>query len=757
MYDDFSQLDDLPDDAPPRTQRFYRVLRELQLILDHASVGIAHIRDRVILRCNQRFADIYGFESPQQLQGQSSVGLYVSTSSHSGLGEQAYPMLRNGQPYKTELQMRRRNGDWFWCSLTGKQIDPEHPGLGSIWIVDDIDAHKNAQAERDRLLLEQQLIVDHALVGIVFLQNRRVTHCNRRFEELFGYGPGELLHSSSRQWYLSDADWQEAAQRCYEPFSRGQTFEGEMLLCKKDGTPFWCHVMSKAIQGTNIALGSVWIVQDIDERRRMQDELIRVHQALEQQVAQRTHELKQTVEQLRAEMAHRQQMEDQLRHLAFVDTLTGLLNRLSLSDHGGRAVAHAAVCAQPLAVMCVDIDHFKNINDSLGHEVGDQLLVAFAAKVRGHLPADALFGRMSGDRFILLFPRADAATATDWAQRLLLLLGEGLHVGERELMATSSIGIALYPEHGDNFEHLTSKADTALNQAKAAGRRTWRLFSSKMQAQSDRTLLLHNALRRALAHDQFELHYQPQLDVQTGEITGAEALLRWHHPELGSISPAEFIPVAEDTGLILPIGDWVLRTATRQLSQWRAQGVPCPRVSVNLSLAQFRHADLVQWVQSALEDAGLPPQCLELELTERVTMNDAHEALAVIRNIHALGVVLAIDDFGTGYSSLSYLKRFAVQRVKIDQSFVRDLHDDPDDKAIVDAIIDISQRLRLDNIAEGVETLLQARYLARQGCREIQGYWFSRPLPVAAFETFARAHAPGYMVAHLNDASFPLH
>ncbi len=727
-------------DAPQRQHR--KVLRELQLILDHAGMGIAYVRHRVIERCNQRFAEIYGYAAPDELRGRSSESLYLSADAFQALGQAAYPKLASGQSYCTEIQMRRSHGQAFWCSVTGKLIDPEQPDEGSIWIIDDVDARKQAEAQRDALLADQHLIFENALVGIVFLQNRVATHCNRRFEEIFGYQPGELLGSSSREWYLSEQDWLEAGRRCYEPLLRGLPFEGEMLLRTKSGQPLWCQVMAKAIDPADLARGSVWITQDITERKRAEAEVARVHGALEAAVAQRTQTLNDTVLRLRTEVLHRQRVENDLRNLAYTDTLTGLPNRLSLSEEGAQALAAAQQAQQPLAVMCLDLDHFKNINDSLGHEVGDQLLRAFAQKWRNRLPADVLFGRMSGDRFIFLFPDVTQARAVEWADRMLGWSQEGVEVAGQELVNAASLGVALYPDHGSNFDQLTSRADTALNQAKADGRRLWRMFSAQMLAQSERVLELHSALRHALERNQFELHYQPQFDLHTGAITGAEALLRWAHPELGRVSPAEFIPVAEDTGLILSIGDWVLRTAARQLQTWRAAGLPCPRVSVNLSMAQFRHSDLVSWVRTALQTHQLPPECLELELTERVTMDDALGALAVIAQLHDLGVVLAIDDFGTGYSSLSYLKRLAVQRIKIDQSFVRDLETDPDDVAIVAAILGLAQRLGLGTIAEGVETSEQARELVAMGCTEVQGYLYSRPLSVAAFEAFARTWVP---------------
>jgi EAL domain-containing protein (putative c-di-GMP-specific phosphodiesterase class I) len=311
-------------------------------------------------------------------------------------------------------------------------------------------------------------------------------------------------------------------------------------------------------------------------------------------------------------------------------------------------------------------------------------------------------------------------------------------LGHHELVVTPSIGIALYPDDGADFETLSRCADAAMYKAKQDGRNSYRFFTAAMQAKSDRTLMLENALRRALERDQMSLAYQPQVSLETGRIVGAEALLRWNHPELGAVSPAEFIPVAEVTGLILPIGEWVMRTAVGQLKAWMAQGMPPITLAVNLSSVQFRHADLPELVTTILQEARLPAGLLELELTEGVAMNDPLGAIAIMNNLHERGVRMSIDDFGTGYSSLSYLKKFQVYKVKIDQTFVRDITDDPDDKAIVGAIISMATSLGMQTIAEGVETAGQLEFLQAKACTEVQGYHFSKPLPPAQFLEFWR-------------------
>ena len=441
-----------------------------------------------------------------------------------------------------------------------------------------------------------------------------------------------------------------------------------------------------------------------------------------------------------ADISQRKTDEEQIRLLADFDPLTGLPNRRLLQDRIETGMSQAQRQGETLALMFLDLDRFKNVNDSLGHQVGDKLLIEVAQRLTSVLREQDTVCRLGGDEFVLLCTGTDAAGAAHVASKVLELTSQHCRVDQHELAVTLSIGIALYPTDGDTAESLLRSADTAMYRAKESGRNAFRFFTAQMQVESSRTLQLENALRRALELQQLHLVYQPQVSLADGRVVGMEALLRWQHPTLGSVSPAEFIPVAEDSGLILPIGEWVLRTATGQLRQWLDDGLPPLQLAVNLSAVQFRHANLPDLVTQVLQDAGLAPHCLELELTEGVAMKDPVEAIAVMDRLYQLGVRMSIDDFGTGYSSLSYLKRFHVYKLKVDQSFVRDITDDPDDKAIVVAIIALARSLGFQTIAEGVETQGQLDFLRQQGCDEVQGYLFSKPLPADAFEVFVRQH-----------------
>lgn len=460
--------------------------------------------------------------------------------------------------------------------------------------------------------------------------------------------------------------------------------------------------------------------------------------ALDRTTADSAEDLQHIIDALRDRIARQDHAIARMLHLAQFDPLTDLPNRSVLAQNARQAIAQAAAGHRPLALMVLDLDRFKNINDSLGHRVGDALLTALAARFRSSVRERDTVSRLSGDEFMLVLPDTDAAGAALVAQKLIARTLPAVTITQQELSVTPSIGIAMFPADGKDFDTLAQCADAAMYRAKRGGHGTYRFFTQEMQAEAARALQIENALRRALEHGQLQLYYQPLIDLQSGRVIGAEALLRWHHTELGAVAPAEFIPVAEASGLVSAIGEWALRNAVRQLRIWIDAGLPALSMAVNLSAAQFHHADLPALASEILNEAGLSAEHLELELTEGAAMQDPQRAIAVMADLHARGIRVSIDDFGTGYSSLSYLKRFRAHKLKIDQSFVRDISDDPDDKAIVGAIIHMANSLGLRTIAEGVETEAQLAFLRQQGCDEAQGYLFSRPLAPALFEAFVR-------------------
>ena len=418
----------------------------------------------------------------------------------------------------------------------------------------------------------------------------------------------------------------------------------------------------------------------------------------------------------------------QMQHMLTHDELTGLPNRIAFNDRLNLAVIRAREDA-PCAVLLLDLDHFQNVNDTLGHEHGDLLLVSVASRIRASLPEAAFVARFSGDEFVILLENASVERAKQVGQDLLQAMAYEFEIGNDRLGIGASLGIVTYPEDGESASVLMRYADLALHRAKSAGRNCVRVFSRDLSEEIQRRVLLEAHMKLALQRGEFALHYQPKLEILSRRLMGWEALLRWPSPELGTIRPEEFIPIAEQTGLILPIGDWVLREACRQMCAWREQGLVAGTMAVNLSTRQFRQTDLAEEISAALRDTGLAPGELELEITESSIMDNQASAAIVLAKLEQLGISIAVDDFGTGYSSLSYLKTFSIHCLKIDRSFIRDIPGDENDTAIVRTIIALANSLGLTVVAEGVETEAQLAYLRVNRCDQAQGYLFSRPLP----------------------------
>jgi len=427
----------------------------------------------------------------------------------------------------------------------------------------------------------------------------------------------------------------------------------------------------------------------------------------------------------------------EIEHLAYHDALTGLPNRPLFIDRLIVSLAQATRANQRVAVFFLDLDRFKDINDSLGHSTGDQLLKEVAERVRGCVREGDTVARMGGDEFTLLIPQiASIEDAAKIAQKIIETLKIPFYINERELFLTTSIGISIFPNDGTDPETLIRNADTAMYRAKDQGRDNYQLYAPAMNARALERLALENMLRKAVTQDELVLFYQPLVAVESRAIIGLEALIRWQHPELGLLAPAHFISVAEVSGLIIPIGEWVLRTACKQVKAWHRKLDYRITVSVNLSARQFQAPDLVSQIRGALEESGLEPSCLELEITESNAMQNAENTIYTLRELKALGVRIAMDDFGTGYSSLNYLKRFPIDTLKLDQSFVREVVTDPIDAAIVSAVITMSHSMKLTVVAEGVETEEQFDFLRAQGCDKIQGYLYSKPLAAEALEPY---------------------
>jgi diguanylate cyclase (GGDEF)-like protein/PAS domain S-box-containing protein len=551
-------------------------------------------------------------------------------------------------------------------------------------------------------LLKLSLAVEQSPNSIVITDlEGNIEYVNSIFTTLTGYAKEEVL-GKNPSILKSDQTPQSTYDDMWEHLIGGKTWHGELINRKKDQSIYIeSATISPVKQSDGKITNYVAIKEDISEKKKS---------------------------------------EAYIENLAHFDQLTGLPNRVMLNDRVTYLLGMAQRTHEPLAVMFLDLDHFKNINDTLGHTIGDQVLIEIANRIKGTVRDEDTVSRLGGDEFIMLFPNTDSNAAMRIATKLITEISRVSIVEHNELTITPSIGIAIYPDDGEDFETLLKNADTAMYKVKSDSRNNFHFFTQEMQLNLARNLRLENALRHALERNELEVYYQPQVAIEDGSIIGAEALLRWHHPELGMISPAEFIPIAESSGQIIEIGEWVLRTAIEQMKRWMDGGFSPMIIAVNLSAVQFRQKNLLAFVTEILEEVQLSPKYLELELTEAVTMDDPKSVIEVMNTLHEQGIRMSIDDFGTGYSSLSYLKQFKVYKLKIDQSFIRDISSDPDDRAIVSAIIDMAHSLGLKTIAEGVETAEQLAYLRLHGCNEVQGYYFSKPLPSAEFEQFVESY-----------------
>ena len=828
---------DKPTASPSLDQQ---TLLEYRAILENASIGILFTRDRKVLHCNPKFNAILGY-AEGELIGQPGRVFYRNDDDYKRMGQLVGPALTRGESVSMESTMVRKDGSSMVCQLRIKPVNPDNSAEGTIWIVEDVTDRKRAEDALQELMQRQEAILENASVGIMFTRNGLIELANPRFDAILGWKPGGLLGQRARVFFQSDDDYAEFGKLVGARLGAGELIEVEWRNTRQDGSTAWCRHLARAVTTSPGNQSTIWITEDISDKKAAADALLRAQQDLENRVLKRTRELQdaqqfmraviessplaiytrdlegkltswnpaaatmygrspeqvlgrkldlirpddiaQTEELLRRAMAgektigaeltrrlqdgpelelsinlvpliddsgkvygvlsmasdigERKANERKVAFLAYHDALTGLPNRLLLEDRLMRALAQADRAKVKVALLFLDLDNFKRINDTLGHAVGDLLLREVAKRLRECVRDTDTVSRQGGDEFVLVLGElTDNDAALPVITKLLQRLEEPFFADGNELSTSASIGVALYPDDGRDFDSLSKKADLAMYRAKEAGRNTYRFFDEAMNVEAQEHLLLRNGLRRALERQELVLHYQPQVDLYTHQVIGAEALIRWNHPELGMVSPGRFIPVAEDSGLIVPIGEWVIAEACRQAVAWQRQGLPALLMAVNLSAVQFKRGNVEDTVTQALAASGLAPHLLELELTESILIQNVEQVLATLKRIKALGVQLSIDDFGTGYSSLSYLKRFDIDKLKIDQSFIRDLATDPDDAAIVNAIIQMAHSLGLRTIAEGVETADMLSRLQGFGCDEAQGYYLARPMPADAFAAY---------------------
>ncbi len=875
-----------------------------------APASLAVTRGEIIVYCNAALAATLG-EAAERIVGRSIAALFASRTAYLKLRRAARPTLAEGARFHRELALMCPGDAELRCEVIGKRLDLPGTPMQAVWLVRDITAERGARSELARALLDVDATFDNASVGIVFTHEQRVERVNPKAAEIFGYEPRALIGQPGRALYKNDAAYASIGHEAGPLLARGELFQTELEMRRRDGTLFWCQLIAKAVNPDATRKATIWIVEDISERRRATAELEAARDELERRVAERTRDLRRKNAELEAEIterklaeaalrernerllyhrnrlmdlaqldksdmstafdqiaqaacatlrldrlsfwlmlpdgdgvvaerihttgepraasqdvadvlragehpayfaairareiivasdalthpatrslgphyllplgivsalavpvwlearmigmlcleqigtkrfwkpedidfaqgvatmialsieaSQRKQAEEKLTHLAHFDALTALPNRNLLQDRLQQALAVAARGRHKVALMLLDLDRFKTINDSLGHLVGDRVLQEIAERLTGELRAGDTVARLGGDEFVVVLQGVrSAADASQVAQSLLDATAPPVLIEGRELHVTASIGISIYPDDGLDLETLLRAADVAMYHVKEDRRNGFKFYAAPMNDAADRRLRIEDELRQALKRNELVLHYQPQIDLVTRRVVAIEALVRWNHPEQGLIGPAEFIGVAEESPLILALGKWALAEACAQNRSWQNAGAPCVPVCVNLSARQFRDGDLVAHVRHVLRETGLAPCYLELEITETTLMQQSEGTLAILDDLAGMGVQLAVDDFGVGYSSLSYLKRFPVDKIKIDRSFVRDIPNDAEDGAIANAIISLSHSMKLRVVAEGVENEAQLEFLAGRGCDDVQGYLLCPPLP----------------------------
>ncbi|HEX5757177.1 MAG TPA: EAL domain-containing protein [Arenimonas sp.] len=611
--------------------------------------------------------------------------------------------------YESEHRLRNTKGEWIWVRARGKVVERDGSG-GALRIAGTArDITASRQAERERLIAIEVLRSMSEAVAVVDLDFHFIA-VNPAFSRTTGYEQAEVLGQNSNLLDSSQHS-SEFYRRVRDVLERTGHWAGEMWQKRRDGEEFlgWIEV-SEVRDAQGARSHFVFVVTDITAKKRAEQEL---------------------------------------RYLANYDSLTGLPNRALLAERLGRAIIRARRQETRVAVLFLDLDRFKDINDSLGHAAGDRLLKAAAARLQATVGTADTVARLGGDEFTVVLEDVESIPAVERvAREVLTAFSMPLEVDERhELSITPSLGISLYPDHALVPTDLLKFADTAMYQAKAEGRNTYQIYNESMDAEARRRATVLAALRKALDRGEFRLVFQPRLSIADGRILGVETLLRWTSAELGDIGPDVFIPLAEDSGLILQIGDWVMSEACQTLKRWRAHGLEDLHMSINVAVLQLLRGNVPESLRRILDETGVPADRIELEVTESMVMQNAEQTTAVLNELRAIGVSLAIDDFGTGYSSLVYLKRLPIDTLKIDKAFIGDITRDADDEAIVATIISMGHTLGLNVVAEGVEDEQQLAYLRQQGCDEIQGYWVSRPLDGPRCLSFIRGWQPAAVAA----------
>jgi diguanylate cyclase (GGDEF)-like protein/PAS domain S-box-containing protein len=803
---------------------------DLTAIFDTAFVGICFARKLLIDRCNQRAADIFGWGSPAQLVGQPIRSLYPDVDSFERMNREASPQLEAGGSYSADWLLSRRDGSPVWCRVFGKALDPRALNQGTVWVLEDITDRKQAE----EALHTSKALLDDALEymdqGMSLMDTHLVMRAaNRRFIEILGLPPSlgvpgtrfaDVVRFNAQRGDYGPGDVDEQVRARVELAQRFEAHQFERE--RPDGTVieirgipipgrgmvsvytditsraraeralresearfrsltalssdwFWeqdASLRFSRLEGRHPAAGGAWPGSGLGKTFTelgfevagggSVHEVLDLHQPFRDVVMHRVAVDGQPQYQrvsgepvldasggflgyrgVGRDVTAEKLSEERIQYLATHDGLTGLPNRVMFSQLLNNKIETALRYQAQFAVLFIDLDRFKLINDTLGHDAGDALLKQMASRFRACLRASDVVARLGGDEFVVLLQEVgDAEQAGTAARKLLSAAIEPFSLQGQDCRVSASVGVCLYPQDATSEAQLMKNADAAMYRAKSQGKNNVQFYSQQIESQSLERRTFEAALRHALERGQFSLDYQAKLDLKSGAISGVEALLRWQHPDLGLVSPMQFLPLAEELGLIVPIGRWVLHTACAQNVAWQRQGLPPVCVAVNISARQFTE-ELPGDIAAALEASGLAPGLLELELTEATVMSNAERAVKLLGAIKQLGVRLAIDDFGTGYSSLAQIKRFPIDTLKVDRSFVREIGGSANDVSLTQAVIAMGKTLSLTVVAGGVETAEQLQFLSDQACDEIQGYHFSKPVSAGAFADLLRQQVPG--------------
>ncbi|MBX9298172.1 EAL domain-containing protein [Chromobacterium piscinae] len=675
------------EDALRRSENKYR-----ELFWSNLDGIVISSLDGQVIDANPAFLNLMCY-SLDQLKQQNFWSLVADESEALERFNLDNKVLRFGYCDEFEATYLNRFDNQVPVSVKTVAMRDAFGRINAVWrMVRDI-SEKRAAEERVQLAAK---VFENTVEGIMITDaDRRIRSVNRAFTEITGYTQHEVLGQKTS--ILSSGRHDEPFyEQMWQSISEQGSWQGELWNRRKNGEvyPEWL-----AINAVRNSLGEI------------------------------THYVA-----IFSDLTERKAADERIQFLAHFDVLTSLPNRIHMQDRVELAIHNVVRDNQRLALLLLDLDRFKTVNESLGHSAGDTLLQVAADRIRSALAPGEMLARQGGDEFIILLPViSDPGEAALAAERVRDVFANPIELHNHVLTITPSIGISVYPDDGRDYETLVRNADAAMYHAKSSGRNSYKFYTADLNARAREILAIESQLRFALERDEFVLHYQPQVEMESGRIVGAEALIRWNHPSLGLLGPVRFIQVAEERGFIVQIGNWVISEATRQLVAWRQEGLPELTLAINLSALQFRQPDLALQVKQALESSGLPGHALDIEVTESIIMEDAQATIQTIDNMKNMGLRLSIDDFGTGYSSLSYLKRFKADKLKIDRSFVRDIPHDADDSAIARAIINMAKNLNMQVVAEGVETMEQWQFLEQEGCDFVQGYLIAKPLPADDF------------------------